>query len=280
MYESHWRLETRPFEATNDMRFYYPSESHQAALLKTHYAIENHRGAILLVGQSGMGKTQLIQQLARQLSETCAPLVNLVFPQMPADQLLAHLAAELAGTSHCETIARSVDTIPSIDHSVRRLRHLLLENAALGRHAVIVIDEAHLLRDAEVLETIRLLLNFEHEGRPTVTLVLAGQPGILSTLSRFPDLDDRIDVKCVLPRFTLEQTMGYVSHRLNSAGAQRAIFMPDALEAIHDVSQGVPRRINRLADLALVVGFAEELPVLRAAQIESVADELLVKTEA
>ncbi|MFO0870187.1 MAG: AAA family ATPase [Pirellulales bacterium] len=270
MYQAYWQLQHRPFEAACDGRTYYPSELHQGTLLRLRYTLENRLSAALVVGPSGIGKTLLVQQLAEQLPENCGPLLHLVFPQMPADQLLAYLAGELTGTAG--------PTVPTIEQSVRCLRDTLLENARAGRHAVVVLDEAHLLRDPETLEMLRLLLNFQHEGRSLLTLLLVGLSGLLSTLNRLPELDDRIDVKCVLPRFTLEQTMAYVSHRLHMAGATRTIFLPTALEALHDASQGVPRRINRLADLALLVGFAEELPVIGPAQIESVADELLVKT--
>lgn len=268
MYESYWQLESKPFEHHAEPKFYFPSESHQAALLKLRYAIENRRGAALLASTSGMGKTLIAQTLAQQLGETFRPWAHLVFPQMPPDQFLAYLAAELTGQPVAET--------PTIEQSVRRLRQFLGENRRAERHAVVVIDEAHFLAESEVLETIRLLLNFQHEGQPAWTLVLVGQSSLLPALERFPELNDRLDVKCLLPRFTLEDTISYVSHRLQVAGARRPIFEPAALETIYQLSNGIPRRINRLADLALLVGFAEEYRVVRAAHVESVAEELVV----
>ena len=92
MYEPYWQLETKPFENTSDARFYYPSESHQGALLKLRYALQNQRAAALLCGPAGLGKTLLVRTLARQLPETFRPFVHLVFPQLPPDQLLAYLA--------------------------------------------------------------------------------------------------------------------------------------------------------------------------------------------
>lgn len=268
MYETYWQLDTKPFEHHAEPRFYYPSESHQAAMLKLRYAIENRRGAALLAAPSGMGKTLLAQTLARQLAETHRPWAHLVFPQMPPDQFLAYLAAELTGAPVAEA--------PTIEQSVRRLRQFLGENNAAGRHAVVVIDEAHFLADSAVLDTIRLLLNFQHEHAPAWTLVLSGQPTLLPALERFPELDDRLDVKCLLPRFSLEDTIAYVSHRLHVAGGDRSIFEPAALETVHQLSGGIPRRINRLCDLALLVGFAEEFEAVKAAHVESVAEELIV----
>src|SRR5688572_13712190 len=97
MYSSYWQLDAMPFECTSDARFYYPGESHQGALLKLRYAIENRREAALLVGPAGLGKTLLVSTLARQLSVSSQPLAHIVFPQMPPDQLLAYIADELTG---------------------------------------------------------------------------------------------------------------------------------------------------------------------------------------
>jgi type II secretory pathway predicted ATPase ExeA len=267
MYEAYWQLDAKPFECTSDVRFYYPGESHQAALLKLRYAIENKREAALLAGPAGTGKTLLIAALTRLLPPHCQPLVHLVFPQMPPDQLVAYITNELTG----ETSAQP----ESIERNIRRLQHVLRENVAAKRQAVLVVDEAHLLRDTSALETLRLLLNLQVDGAPAMTMVLVGQTVLLPALDRQPELDERLGVKCLLRRFELEETMAYVSHRLSAAGAKRPIFDTTALEAVHHLSHGVARQINRLCDLALLIGYADERPGLFAAQIEAVADELV-----
>lgn len=267
MYESHWQLKAKPFEDSLDGRFYYPSEAHQGALLKLRYAIENRRGAALLSGAAGLGKTLLIQTLSQQLADSFQPRVHVVFPQMPAEQILAYLAGELTSETY--------PTTPAVQQCVRRIEKALHENAQAGKHAVIVLDEAHLLEDARSLETMRLLLNFQQEGQPCLTLLLVGHPSLLPTLDRTPELDERIAVKCLLRRFTLEETISYISHRMNAVGGSRPIFDQPALEAIHHLSHGVPRRINRLCDLALLVGFAEERSSIGASQVESVSQELV-----
>jgi general secretion pathway protein A len=266
MYEAYWQLDAKPFECTSDARFYYPSESQQAALLKLRYAIENKREAALLAGASGLGKTILVGALERMLPAHCRPIAHIVFPQMPSDQLVAYIAGELSGER---------GEFESVDRSVRRIRQSLADNAASKRHTVLIIDEAHLLRDTGGLDTLRLLLNLQVQGVPAMTLVLIGQTVILPALDRLPELDERLGVKCLLRRFTLEESMAYVSHRLNAAGAKRRIFDSSALEAEHQLGHGVPRQINRLCDLALLIGFADERPAISAAQIEAVSDELM-----
>ncbi len=95
MFEAYWKLQARPFSAGTATRCYYPAETHQGALLKLRYTIEQRRGAALLVGPSGSGKTLLVRLLAEQLNEQFRPFIHVVFPQMPAAELLAYLATEL-----------------------------------------------------------------------------------------------------------------------------------------------------------------------------------------
>lgn len=269
MYEAYWQLQQKPFAVKCDARSYYPTETHQGALLKLRYSIENRCGAALLIGPSGCGKTLLVRLLAEQLPETFRPAVHLVFPQMPAGDLLAYLAAELGATSERESAAASLDV------SVRRIQHRLAEIAAQGRHAVLAVDEAHLIEGSRSFEALRLLLNFEAEAGPAMTLLLVGQTALAPMLSRMPQWDERLSVKCLLRAFTVEETMAYVQHRLAVAGSDRTIFEPTAIEALHEVSHGIPRQINRLCDLALLVGFAEELRSIGPAQIEAVSQDLV-----
>jgi len=268
MYESHWQLDRKPFDSSCDPRFYFPDESRQAALLKLRYAIENRRGGALLAGPSGSGKTLVVGMLRAMLGEAFAPLVHLVFPQMSCEQLLAYLAAELTGAPD------GLGT-PSIQQSIRAIEHYLAENTEHGRHAVVVVDEAHLLGDGRTLEALRLLLNFELAGRHALTLLLVGQPGILPAMDRMSPLEERLGVKCLLRPFTPQETSDYVNHRLKVAGARRPVFEPSALEKLHELTHGIPRRINRLCDLALLIGYAEERTSIQGAQIEAVNQELV-----
>jgi len=267
MYESYWQLKQKPFEGAADPRFYYPGESHQAALLKLRYAIENRRGGALLAGVAGSGKTLVAHMLRKMLGEAFSPWVHLVFPQMSTAELLGYLAGELDAARPASEAG--------VEQSVRRIEHFLGENTRRGHHAVVVIDEAHLLESPHTLEALRLLLNFEWAGQPGLTLLLAGQTAILPTLERMPQLEERLAVKCLLRPLSERETAEYVAHRLQVAGAVRTIFEPDALPVLHALTHGVARRINRLCDLALLIGFAEERPTITAGQFEAVCQELV-----
>jgi general secretion pathway protein A len=279
MYESHWQLDRRPFENCSDARWYYPGESHQGAMLKLRYAIENRRGAALLCGPSGSGKTLLVGQLRRHLAEQFRPFVHLVFPQMPAEDLLAFLADELSDQSNVSSPG-GARTVPrggsrNLDSTIRRIQSSLAHNAAEDKHTVIVIDEAHLLESSRTWEALRLLLNFENDSQPNLTLLLAGQPALLAQLDRNPVMEERLAVKCLLRPFTLDETAAYVNFRLKAAGAKGQIFEPAALETLHELTHGLTRQINRLCDLALLVAFAEERKSIGSEQLEAVALELV-----
>ena len=131
-----------------------------------------------------------------------------------------------------------------------------------------------------MLETLRMLLNFGPEGKPGMTLILAGQPGILPILDRTPQLEERLGVKCLLRPFTASETGQYATHRLQAAGAATPIIEAEALPTLFELTHGVARQINRLCDLALLVGFAEEQKSLTADHFEAVYRELVaVATE-
>lgn len=267
MYEQHWQLQTRPFDDGADVRFYFPAESHQAALLKLRYAVENRRTAALLAGPCGVGKTLLLAMLRKALPERFAPVAHLVFPQMPAEDLLAYVAGELTGNTP--------GSAAPVAQTVHVIERFLVDNASRGRQAVVAVDEAHLIDDIRCWEALRLLLNCEYEGRPALTLLVIGKTGLLAMLERLHAMEERLAVKCLLRAFDRRETAHYVEHRLKAAGTSERIFGEAALDRLHELTHGIPRRINRLCDLALLVAFAEEQHEVTANHLESVHGELV-----
>ncbi len=271
MYEAHWHLTTKPFEPSGDTPWYYPSEPHQAALLKLRYAVESRRSAALLTGGTGLGKSMLIGALRKQLAERCGPFAHVVLPQVSTRELLAYIANELG--------APLIDSATlSAEESLRRVQLVLAEAAQSGKHPVLAIDEAHLFVDPAATEVLRLLLNLSDEGPANLTILLIGQTSLLTVLDRQPALEERLSVKVLLRPLTLDESSSYIMHRLGAAGARREIFTTDALNRIHELAGGNPRRINRLCDLVLLMGFAEQRERIRAEQVEQVSNELVTVT--
>jgi general secretion pathway protein A len=149
---------------------------------------------------------------------------------------------------------------------------------------LILIDEAQLLDASGSLEPLRLLLNLASEcteAESALTLGLAGNASLLAHVGRHAALEDRVAVRCVLDRFGLNETAAYIWHRLQVAGAERLDpFTVDAMDAIQELTLGVPRRINRLCDLVLMVGYAQDARKLDASDIENAQRELSIKLQA
>jgi general secretion pathway protein A len=267
-HEHYWGLAQSPFQNDADPNFFFRSRSHLAALLKLRYVIDSRQGAALLTGDIGIGKTCLVHCLAHDLPDDCRPVIHLVFPQLTPPEFLAFLAAELGAD------AELLNHAPPLDRVLRQLIDQLSLHTKEGRRPVIVVDEAHLIENQRLFQTMQLLLNFRQRPRIEFTLLLVGELPLLSQMHRAAALDSRLAVKSLLSPLTREETSRYVQHRLQTAGAKRFIFDQSALEALHDQSGGVPRKINSLCELALLIGSADRLATVSAREIEAVAGEL------
>jgi general secretion pathway protein A len=268
MYSKNWKLNRRPFENTLEPDFFFPSQTHQAALLKLRYLIENQKGAGVLVGPTGIGKTFVTQRLIQEMSNDAGPWLNVLFPTMSADDLLTDIAMRLSGASDVR------DSVLPRSAALRIIERSLDEHAHAGRHPVLIVDDAHLIDDPATLQTLELLLNFQQPPQRAFSLILLGDRLLLSRLARLPRFDERLAVRAMLQSLSPDETERYVRFRLEVAGARNAIFDDEAFAEIAELSAGVPRRINRLVDLALLVGYADSRGQLTAADVTSVSEEL------
>jgi type II secretory pathway predicted ATPase ExeA len=270
MYESYWGLTQRPFDERQDLACYYPGEAHQATLLKLRYAIENRSLSALVSGSSGMGKSLLMRCLAEQIREPAGPVRHLVYPAMSREAFLRTVASRLAD--------RSIASIDDEAMALEVLETSLTEQVKAGRHPVLVLDESQVLESHGLLEPVRLLMNLASQagsGQSALTLILVGQPALTAHLQRHSALEERIAVRCMLPQWSDSEAHAYMSHRMRCAGAPlERIFREDAIDRICEWSDGIPRRINRLADLALMVGYGEEVAQIDRRLIDSLQEEM------
>ncbi len=266
MYEGYWKLERSAFQGSCDIGDFFASRTHHTALLKLKYLIENRQGVGVLSGSHGLGKTFLTRVLEAELPGEIGPVARMVFPQMAPGEMLAYLAAKLGAEPSSQEALRTDVVLRQFESRLRDLAHA-------GRHPLLIVDEAHLL-EPEHLQTLHLLTNLPAEAGATFTLLLVGEPELLPRVQRVGALDDRMTVRTSLRALTDDETRDYVLKRLDRAGAPRGIFSSEALRSLWETSQGVPRRINQLCDLALLVGFADCLPNVSHVEVEAAAEEL------
>lgn len=253
IYLEYWGLRGKPFENVPDPESFYLSESHSWALNLLEYAIRERKTAALLTGEYGTGKTTMIRVLLGKidLENYCTVLIN--YPLVEGAALFRHMLEQM-GAEPKDAADKS--------ELYNQLGSCFLENASRGLHNLVVLDEAQSLPLDSLYEELRLLLNYQLNDRNLVTLLLVGQDDLWNRVSQMPQLADRFAVKCRLQELDFEQTTTYIRHRLEHFGGDREIFSDEALKLIHESSRGIPRRINNLCDLALLMGFQRELKLV------------------
>ena len=264
-------LREQPFGVTPDPRFLYFSPSHREAFASLIYAIETKRGFSALIAEPGMGKTSLLFHLLGKIHPS-ARTAFLFRPESDQYGLLRSLLTDLGVKTEFESVSQMHET----------LNRLLLLESRSGRQLVLVIDEAQDLDDS-VLESVRLLSNFETTTSKLIHIVLAGQPTLADRLAKpqLVQLRQRISAWAVLDPFTRNECAGYIDHRLRIAGFRGTNFFSDASkQLIASASLGLPRNINNICFACLSLCFANQQQQATTDIVQEVLrDQKLEKTE-
>lgn len=249
MYLAFYGFREEPFGSTPDPRFLFGSAMHREAVASLQYCVETGRGFFGLIAPPGMGKTTLLFQAMEKYRDT-ASTAFLFNTQCNSREFVRFLLSEVGIESETDDVVRL--------H--RRFNEFLLANSRLGRRFILMVDEAQNLTE-DVLETIRLLSDFETSRAKLMQIVLAGQPELDATLKKpsMSQLLQRISMISRIDPFTAEETGNYITHRLKVAGYRgEPIFTNEAVQLIARHSHGIPRLINSICFNALSLGFAEE----------------------
>lgn len=265
MFLGFYGLREQPFGVTPDPRFLYLSPAHREALASLYYGIESGCGFLALIAKPGMGKTTLLFQLLEKFRGS-ARTAFLFQTQCSSREFMRFLLAELGSESNEQDFVRMND----------EFNKLLLQEARAGRRFVIVVDEAQNLHPS-VLETIRLLSDFETPRAKLVQIILAGQPELADKLAsrKLSQLRQRLSLMSGLTPLSEEESGKYIHHRLRIAGYSGGpLFEPAAMRSIVQFTEGIPRTINNFCFSALSLGCALRQRTIDLKVVEEVISDL------
>ena len=265
MYKEFFGLNEYPFNLTPDPKFLVASGSYKELLAGLYYGIEMARGLMVLTGEVGTGKTTAMRWIIRRLDT--GVLASYVFnPHLSVEEFYYYLTGMLG----IKQWSNKSDLLSQFGQ--------LLENRhKRGLRTILIVDEAHELSD-EVLEEIRLLLNFESDTAKHLQVVLVGQPELAERLRQphLRQLKQRVSYRCKLPVLaSVEAVDHYVAERMRIAGCLHTdIFTESAVEFIYQCSGGIPRQINNLCDNALLYAYSADSRTVDRRVLEEVAANL------
>jgi general secretion pathway protein A len=246
MYLEYWGFKEFPFENVPDPRFFYLSRSHEEALTRLVYAAKMRKG----------GAKVCVQDLSGDRFD-----IGLVInPKLEPLEFLQEVLYQFGVNEVPETKVKCL----------RALNDKMIENMRANRETLLMVDEAQLLSQA-TLEEIRLLLNFQLNDRFLITVILLGQPELKDRIKAIEQLEQRIAIKYHLAPFDFNDTARYIVFRQKRAGRNEGVFSKEAVQKIYQNTQGVPRKINNLCDLSLLIGFSKSEKLVHSEIIESIA---------
>ena len=261
MYHAFFGLKEAPFRITPDTGFFFSGGERGAVLQGLIYAISQGEGIIKVTGEVGSGKTMLCWMLEQHLPDE-VETVYLANPNVKPDDVLPSILAELV-------LPHPVDA--SRAEHLRSLNDYLLARHDSGKRVVMFVEEAQGMT-LDTLEEIRLLSNLETEREKLLQIILFGQPELDDKLAdtRIRQLRERITTAINLTPLSADDIRAYLAFRLTTAGYRGAdLFDPRVVRQIARASRGLTRRVNILADKALLAAFTDNTRQIRSRHISS-----------
>jgi len=270
MYELFYGLTSKPFQLNPDPAFYFASKQHRRATAYLEYGMHQNEGFIIITGEVGAGKTTIVRGLLDSLDQDKVIAGHLVSTQLDADDTLRLVGAAFG--IRTKDVSKS-DVLMSLEA-------FLISMTGKGKRCLLIVDEAQNLT-ARAVEELRMLSNFQFGNHALLQSFLIGQPEFREILQspHMMQFRQRVIASCHIGPMDVEETAGYVEHRLKCSGAgEWPKILPDALEAIFKASNGIPRRINSVCDRLLLSGYLNDKREFNAADVEEIAREILDET--
>jgi len=270
LYESYFGLTERPFSIAPDPDYLYMSSRHKEAMAHLSYGLSQGGCFIVLTGEVGTGKTTLCRNLLTDLPDNVD--VALI--------LNANLGSTELLQTVCDELKVGYEDEASQKQLLDRINAHLLKTFAENRHTVLIIDEAQLLK-RNVLEQVRMLTNLETTKSKLLQIILIGQPELYDMLSRndLRQLAQRVTARYHLGPLERSDIDDYVNYRLNVAGCKQPLFSRQALNKLYALTSGIPRKINVLADHALLATYSQHKTLVDAKTVAKSAKEVFIVTK-
>ena len=250
MYKSFYQLHSKPFSLLPDSDFLYLGSTHRTAYSLLEYGLLTEAPFMVLTGDPGTGKTSLLHRLIADNRDTYS-IGFLSNARYDVEYLLPWILLALGLNT------KQLDPVEA-QHLFAKF---LAEQAIRKRRVVLIMDEAQNL-GVKLLEELRLLSNLNQEKTLQLQIILSGQPD-LQTLLRRVDMTQfaqRVVVDYHIQPFTEDEVAQYIHHRIQLSGSSRPLFTPQACALTYRLSQGNPRLINQVCEMALTYGFAQQAP--------------------
>jgi general secretion pathway protein A len=267
MYTGFFGLTSAPFSIAPNPEFLYLSPRHAEALAHLRFGLGDAGGFVLLTGEVGTGKTTVSRCLLQELDDR-AQVAFILNPTLSELELLAAICDELK--------IRYKKTDASLKLLSDKIKTRLLKNHQDGKHTLLIIDEAQHLQPA-VLEQLRLLTNLETNTRKLLQVILIGQPELQQLLRRndLRQLAQRITARYHLLALNLDEVKHYIKFRLQVAGCSRPVFNDRAIKRLFQLSGGIPRLLNLLADRAMLAAYSQQQALVTAKLVNQAGAEIL-----
>lgn len=264
-YLAFFGLKEEPFSTVPSPRYFFLTAMHSTALEKTAYVVGARKGLAVVHGDTGTGKSSLARLLHQKFVDAGFLSSLLINPNYPTpNSLLRTIAQELGTPATSRSFKGTLDLFKD---------HLWAKAKVGGQTVVLIIDEAQTLRPA-LLELLRQLINFETNDSKLLQLVLFAQDELRNTLARpaLRNFRSRIVMASTLERLSLDELHAMLRFRwqVASGGADHP-FTDEAVAAIFEHAQGMPREANILADNSLLLAFHQEQHSIAASLVRSVA---------
>ena len=270
MYLEYWNLKHEPFQNVTDVRFAYLSEQHREGLARLVYLVKSRKLGGALVGPFGVGKSMVLELLCEYMADQTQTRF-FRFDALPGGvMVLARQILEQFGIRNAPaSVAEALTAVQSFCH----------DSHSSFTHGVLMIDEAQMIRDPDAFDFIHLVTNIRVSSKnppgefPAFTVLLSGHTKLGDDIANHESLKQRLQLLWRLAPLDQNQTFQYVQHRMHVAGGDIWVFEENALHEVYRGSQGIPRIINNICDIALLLGQAARLQrITKVVVVQAIQD--------